>query len=402
MNFYRNHSEHYAHSTFTDNVLTELIGILPQEDNKLVVDPLVPKSWDHFAVEDVLYHGKDISIIYDKTGDKYKVGKGLTVFVGGEKKGHRDDLGKLIVDVGNTVQDKKDPRLHNYAANAYRRGYPRPYASFTDNSPGTTYQAVDGRIFYDYIPSNRWSNFDSKHETDWFAIDFGRQKTFNSVNVFVYSDVVSHEGRTDCPTKMVVQYMNEKNEWKDTEKQVSVPSKCAPNDLNRISFSPVKTSQLRVVFTRNTAKDYYIGITEIEAWAQFPQTSSPHIYEAEDGLISDALLERSDTASGKAYVGVIDKGDSYVEMSGIHASKSGDFKVRVFYANGEKDKSTHSLLVNNLHKITVTYPPTTPGWGHFSESSFVEITVPLLYGNNVLQFIHANSFAELDKIEIVQ
>src|SRR5437868_7814322 len=97
---YRNHSEHYAHSTYTDNVLTELMGILPQEDSKLVIDPLVPKTWDYFVVEDVVYHGKDITIVYDKTGDKYKVGKGLTVFVGGQKKGHRDDLGKLTVDIG--------------------------------------------------------------------------------------------------------------------------------------------------------------------------------------------------------------------------------------------------------------------------------------------------------------
>ena len=116
------------------------MGIIPQEDNKLVVDPLVPKSWDHFAVEDLLYHGKDVSIVYDKTGDKYKVGKGLTVFVGGEKKAHRDDLGKLTVDVGPTQIENRRPRLENYAANPHARGYPRPYASFTDNFPGTGYQ----------------------------------------------------------------------------------------------------------------------------------------------------------------------------------------------------------------------------------------------------------------------
>ena len=379
------------------------MGILPQEDNKLIIDPLVPKSWDYFAVENLLYHGKDVSIVFDKTGDKYKVGKGLTVFVAGVKKAHRDDLGSLTVDVGEvTPQDVKPrKRVENYAANPYRRGYPRPDASFTDNNPGTTYQAVDGRIFYDFIPSNRWSNFGSKHESDWFSVDFGREKTFSSVNLYVYSDVVPHEGTTDCPTKMNVQYMNEKNEWTDAQNQKPVPEKCSPNDLNRIHFSPVKTSQLRVVFTRNVAKNYYVGITELEVWAEWPQTPSPNIYEVEDGIITDAMMERSATASGHSYVGLIDKKDSNVELSGIYAQKSGDHKVRVFYANGDKQPSTQNLVVNNLHTVVVHYPPTAGGWGHFSDKAFVEVTVPLLYGNNVLQFFHAQGFAELDKIEII-
>ena len=120
-----------------------------------------------------------------------------------------------------------------------------------DYSPGCPHQAIDGRIFYDNIPFNRWSNTGSKSESDWFAVDFGRNKTFDSITLYVYSDVVTIEGRIDCPNKMVVQYMTEDKEWKDVVNQLSVPSKFSPNDVNRISFTPVKTSQLRVVFTRN-------------------------------------------------------------------------------------------------------------------------------------------------------
>ena len=89
-------------------------------------------------------------------------------------------------------------------------------------------------------------------------------------------------------------------------------------------------------------------------------------------------------------------------MSGIYASKSGDHKIRVFYANGEKESSSQTLLVNNLHQITVHYPPTSSGWGHFSDKNVVEVTVPLLLGNNILQFTHDKSYAELDKIQIIQ
>ena len=52
-----NHSEHYLHSTYLDNVFTNLIGIVPTLDNRLELQPLVPTNWTHFAVENLPYHG---------------------------------------------------------------------------------------------------------------------------------------------------------------------------------------------------------------------------------------------------------------------------------------------------------------------------------------------------------
>ena len=383
-------------------MLTELIGILPQEDSTLVIDPLIPKTWEFFVVEDISYHGFNISIIYDKSGDKYKVGKGLSVFVDGILKAHRDDLGQLTVkDLSAKPLERRSKRLENYASNPIgNKGFPRAYASFSDYTSGTPNQAIDGRIFYDFLPSDRWSNFDSKQNTDWLAVDFGRQKTFDSVTLYVYSDVTTNAGRTDCPTKMVVQYINDKNEWKDAQNQVSVPSNCSPNDVNRISFSPVKTSQVRVVFTRNIAKDYYVGIVELEVWAQYPYTS-PNTYEAEDGLVTNAMIESSDSASGHSYVGLINQGDSSVEFSGVYVPKNGNYKVRVFYSDANGQTSSHNILVNNIRNVEIKYPPTQSGWGHFSDKTFVEVTLPLLFGDNVIRFQHKDNFAELDKIQII-
>jgi hypothetical protein len=76
----------YNHSTFCDLVISELVGIRPQEGNQLTVHPLLPEGvWDYFCLENVLYHGKLITVIYDKTGKKYGKGKGLIVFVNGKK-----------------------------------------------------------------------------------------------------------------------------------------------------------------------------------------------------------------------------------------------------------------------------------------------------------------------------
>ena len=48
------------------------------------VNPLLPAGkWDWFCLDNILYHGKIITIIWDKTGTKYKKGKGLSVWSDG-------------------------------------------------------------------------------------------------------------------------------------------------------------------------------------------------------------------------------------------------------------------------------------------------------------------------------
>ena len=86
----------YNHSTFCDLIISGLIGIRPQEDNVLVINPLVPDDvWDYFCLENVIYHGKNITILYDKTGKKYNKGKGLILFVDGIRKASSQNLSKL-------------------------------------------------------------------------------------------------------------------------------------------------------------------------------------------------------------------------------------------------------------------------------------------------------------------
>ena len=71
-------SRYYNHSTFDDLIITGLVGLRPRADNIIEVNPLLPADkWGWFCLDNVLYHGKIITIIWDKTGTKYKKGKGL-------------------------------------------------------------------------------------------------------------------------------------------------------------------------------------------------------------------------------------------------------------------------------------------------------------------------------------
>ena len=47
-------------------------------------DPIVPDEWTYFCVEDVSWCGNDVTVIYDKTGERYGLGKGYKVIACGE------------------------------------------------------------------------------------------------------------------------------------------------------------------------------------------------------------------------------------------------------------------------------------------------------------------------------
>ena len=86
----------YNHSGFCDLVITGLVGLRPQEDDTVVVNPLVPEgTWDYFCLENVSYHGKQLTILYDKTGKRYGRGKGLQVLSDGKKVASSRKLEKI-------------------------------------------------------------------------------------------------------------------------------------------------------------------------------------------------------------------------------------------------------------------------------------------------------------------
>jgi len=77
-------SRYYNHSTFCDLVVSGLLGLVPQEGNNVLVDPLLPDdAWDWFCLDNVLYRGHILTIVWDRTGDRYRKGKGLRVLADG-------------------------------------------------------------------------------------------------------------------------------------------------------------------------------------------------------------------------------------------------------------------------------------------------------------------------------
>ncbi|MBR1687395.1 MAG: exo-alpha-sialidase [Prevotella sp.] len=89
-------SRYYNHSTFCDLVITGLVGLRPNDGRRVTVRPLLPADkWDYFCLDNVRYHGHDLTIVWDRTGQHYHAGRGLSIYVDGRLAAHRDDLGLL-------------------------------------------------------------------------------------------------------------------------------------------------------------------------------------------------------------------------------------------------------------------------------------------------------------------
>jgi hypothetical protein len=74
----------YNHSTYCDLVISGLVGLRPRADETVEVNPLLPDgTWEYFCLDRVRYHGHWLTILYDKTGERYHKGKGLRVFADG-------------------------------------------------------------------------------------------------------------------------------------------------------------------------------------------------------------------------------------------------------------------------------------------------------------------------------
>lgn len=89
----------YNHSTYCDLIINGLVGLRPQSGESLVVSPLVPEDWDYFCLDRVRYHGRDLTVLYDRTGAKYGRGRGLRLYCDGREMTGRESLSPLAVDL---------------------------------------------------------------------------------------------------------------------------------------------------------------------------------------------------------------------------------------------------------------------------------------------------------------
>lgn len=275
-----NHSEDYNHSTFDDLVLSGLLGLRPQDGDTIAIKPLVPSGWDHFAAENVPYHGHNVTLLWDRDGTQYGQGAGMRVYIDGELTRVSPTLRPMTVDVGSTISTPH-AGLVNDAANPLRQGYPKPITSYTwrdDNA----WSGIDGKTWYNEVPEDtRWTNYSSPNTNDYYGVDFGVPTSVSDIRWYGYDD----GGGVRPAAAYRVQYWDGSG-WQDVPDQTRTPRNPAGNGLNRITFAPITTTQLRLLFTNPAGA--YVGVSELESWS--PSSGDAAVTSGPTNAAGDILV----------------------------------------------------------------------------------------------------------------
>jgi hypothetical protein len=266
-------SYHYFHSTYIDLVLSGLIGIRPRADDILEVDPLVPTqpSTDapihYVALQDLEYHHHHVSVFYDADGSRYHIGRGLSIFVD-----HRRAFGPrplartqiTLPQLPHTRATSSEPTSAHREDLAVNPGLPDgPIASASSSDPASpAEQAIDGRLWFFPEISNGWSpSASDTTASSWYQIDLRSMRTIASVELYFFGDADHYA----APSSFQLQFETDAG-WKDIPMQARAPQAPIANGENRISFPPLRTQKLRIVFT-NPPAPARLRLVEAKAFA---------------------------------------------------------------------------------------------------------------------------------------
>lgn len=302
------HSEDYNHSSFNDLVISGLVGLRPQADGSLTIKPLVPSSWDYFALENVPYHGHNVTVLYDRTGSRYHQGPGLHVYLDGREVASAPAVRDLTVPVPSPAPASAGQVFMDDTVNTSGHGYPMPSASDTWQFD-SVWNAIDGKVWYDEIPEvdTRWTNYSSPNSSDSYQVDLGATIPIDEVRYYSYCD----GGGVRDPASYQVQYWTG-TAWADVPGQQRSPRAPACNDLNRVTFPMLHTSQVRLVLANPPGA--FVGVTELEAgsWASTaarlalgPATGEPlQVAAGQPATVSTTFTNTSGHAETAASVGL--------------------------------------------------------------------------------------------------
>lgn len=407
-----NHSENYFHSTYFDNIFTDLIGIVPTVEDRLELKPLIPSNWSYFAVENLPYHGILLSIVWDESGSHYKgsnVTSGLSIFSNGTLIHNQSTLGPLNVTLPFSSQEAAStlasvPQYQNILANPNSPwGLPNVTADWVlstngDISPYEAWKMNDGLLWYDTTPDNRWTNNQSTTPYDTINITLPRARNISSISLAIFDDIEGG-GVITCPAGVKVATRDGsvvalRNPW----------TSCVPNALNTITFSvpissntsntttPATATEVETDFlqvTLNSKLRYAVAIPEIQIWV--PPQLGPR-FEVEDGVIGNFIgsFANPNGLNGTVVAGGVQLRErAWVELGGVRTASGNGGAAKLTVLGGQN--GTVEVGVNWLKNQTVEFT---------ADQQNVTLDVELLLGNNVVTFFQSAGTPWIDAIVV--
>lgn len=309
-------------------IIDDIAGIRPRLDDVVELWP-IDVGWEHFAVNNLSYHGKDLTVVWDRPGDgppHYAgVPEGYSVYVDGQRVFTVDDLAHVtwdsatgavaILDGSETavvfsrgatlaeateISLSTDDRIADMFQSAgvdltIENGWlpnlaaGRPVsASFTTSSPNLRATApefaVDGFTISglpiqsgSYIARNTiWGTQGSPNAEDWFEVDLETPTKLDTVKLYFFNDKNystqqnGSGGTYRQPATYAVQH-HDGTDWVDVPGQVATPQTPQAN-LNTVEFPEITAQRVRVLMTPTPG--FGIGLKEIQIFDTVTCTST--------------------------------------------------------------------------------------------------------------------------------
>ena len=88
----------YNHSSFADIVIRGICGVSLGERDEICINSAIQEAdLDYFKIDDLPYKNHSVTVLYDKSGERYQRGKGLFVDVDNKCRAHSEKLEKIML-----------------------------------------------------------------------------------------------------------------------------------------------------------------------------------------------------------------------------------------------------------------------------------------------------------------
>jgi hypothetical protein len=248
----------YFHSSYIDLVLTGIAGLRPSDDGFLTIKPLAPDAWDYFAADGIAYRNHHVSIIWDRTGQRYGQGTGLILLIDGKVAAREEKLTTVRVPL---AQNPAEPQPYEVivSANCEGKPYPKPSASFTAKYTPESAPLL-GLTWFDQQFGDKWSSRGSWNNEDWYQVDFERPVDIQAVRLFLYAD----EQEVAAPKSCKVFYLNEAG-WQDVQLTSADPPMPVAHRANLYRFRTIRAKAIRITFRHD--RGIGVGLAQMQVLA---------------------------------------------------------------------------------------------------------------------------------------
>ena len=363
-NYYRSWIYHNILGNYTYLFIEDMAGIQPRSDEKIKLSP-IDFSYDHFMVNNVRYHGHDLTVVWDKPDDGKtwynECPEGYSLYIDGTLAFTLKDLAHVVYDsatkeisfpdgaveivtnnggaaiptaMNTAITEKKvlnmleksgvhgmtnlaegaevtatftpdKARAASWAEKHRADGSDSTSKAVNETVPDPQ-AVVDGTT----VDMPFWGNYGSVNERDSLTLKLSSKQTVDMATLYFYNDRQTN-GYSE-PSKFAVEYWDGEA-WQAVRQQTRTPSAPRAN-YNAVYFAPVETDQFRFTFT-NKDKGF-TAVTEIQLFNEGgdrdhpAQNTAPSVKLAEDTSMTGNLyttLKATCTDDGMPY----DKDMSY-------------------------------------------------------------------------------------------